>query len=160
MPLHSSDIESIAKEPSTPAGRIRRNILTDQGVTEKSGSFLSFVLFAAEVLFEIWIALKRHSPDFGLIAGWEREDLTGDLQDALQVLHDMLDDPSYNYVIHSHFWQHLIVPYLRWYLQIRLRLTLPTGFEAGSGTSVNLSLPEQHTEMLRARNEWRHGSKD
>jgi UDPglucose--hexose-1-phosphate uridylyltransferase len=118
-------------------------------VIYENGSFLSFVPFAAEVPFEVWIAPKRHSPDFGLISRQEKEDLAGALQDALQGLHDKLNDPSYNYVIHSYSRQHSIVPYLHWYLQIRPRLTAPTGLEMGSGMSVNPSLPEQDAEMLR-----------
>ena len=68
----------------------------------ENDSFLSFVPFAAEVPFEVWITPKRHSPDFGLLSRQEKDHLATALQDVLQRVHDELDDPDYNYVIHSY----------------------------------------------------------
>lgn len=138
--------------------RNRRCILCDMLDFEQSQgerlvyentSFLSFVPFAAEAPFEIWIMPRRHSPDFGLISRQEASDLAMALQDALQRLHDALHDPDYNYIVHSYSRQESIVPHLHWYLQIRPRLTTPAGFEIGSGMQVNPSLPEHDAEILR-----------
>ncbi|OHB64483.1 MAG: galactose-1-phosphate uridylyltransferase [Planctomycetes bacterium RBG_13_62_9] len=118
-------------------------------VIYENASFLLFVPFAAEVPFELWIAPTRHSPDFGLISRLEKEHFALALQDALQILHDRLDDPDYNCLIHSYSRQHSIVPYLHWYLQIRPHLIPPSGFEIGSGMQVNSSLPEHDAEVLR-----------
>ena len=119
----------------------------------ENSSFLSFVPFAAEVPFEVWITPKRHSPDFGLIARQEKEHFAIALQEVLQRLHDQLNDPDYNYVIHSYSRQNSIVPYLHWYLQIRPRLTMPSGFEIGSGMQINASWPEQDAKVLRQEEE-------
>jgi UDPglucose--hexose-1-phosphate uridylyltransferase len=118
-------------------------------VVYENTSFLSFVPFAAEAPFEVWIAPKRHNPDFGLIARQEKEHFALALQDALQVLHDRLDDPDYSYIIHSYSRQHAIVPYLHWYLQVQPHFGPPSGFEIGSGMQVNASLPEHDAEVLR-----------
>jgi UDPglucose--hexose-1-phosphate uridylyltransferase len=115
----------------------------------ENGSFLSFVPFAAETPFEVWITPKRHSPDFGLIARQEKEHLAAALLDVLQRLHDELEDPDYNYIIHSYSRQNSIVPHLHWYLQIRPRLMTPSGFEIGSGMPINASWPEQDAKVLR-----------
>jgi len=115
----------------------------------ENDSFLSFVPFAAQAPCEVWIAPKRHSADFGLITGVEVKDLAMALKDALQRLHDHLNDPDYNYVIHSCSKQNSFVPHLHWYLQIRPRLTTPAGFELGSDMPINDSLPERDAEMLR-----------
>lgn len=115
----------------------------------ENSSFLSFVPFAAEAPFEVWITPKRHSPDFGLIARQEKEHFAIALQEVLQRLYDQLSDPDYNYVIHSYSRQNSIVPYLHWYLQIRPRLMMPSGFEIGSGMQINASWPEQDAKVLR-----------
>lgn len=112
-------------------------------------SFITLVPFAAEVPCEVWIVPKQHSADFGLITPQEQEHLAIALQDALQRLHDTLNDPDYNYVIHSSSRQEAIVPHLHWYLQVRPRLTTPAGFEIGSGVQINHSLPERDAELLR-----------
>jgi UDPglucose--hexose-1-phosphate uridylyltransferase len=118
-------------------------------VVYENSSFLSFVPFAAEVPFEVWITPKRHSPDFGLVTTQEKEHFAIALQEALQGFHDVLSDPDYNYVIHSYSRQNSIVPYLHWYLQIRPRLTTPSGFEIGSGMPINSSWPEEDAKVLR-----------
>jgi UDPglucose--hexose-1-phosphate uridylyltransferase len=118
-------------------------------VVHENKSFLSFVPFAAEAAFETWIAPKRHCADFGLIAEQEVVHLAEALQDALQRFHDRLEDPDYNYVIHSCSKQESFVPHLHWFLQVRPRISTPAGFELGSGMSVNHSLPERDAEMLR-----------
>lgn len=112
-------------------------------------SFVAFVPFAASVPCEVWIVPKQHCADFGLITEEERRQLASVLQDVLQRLHDVLDDPDYNYVIHSGSRQHALVPHLHWFLQIRPRLTTPAGFEIGSGMEINRSLPEDDAELLR-----------
>jgi UDPglucose--hexose-1-phosphate uridylyltransferase len=117
-------------------------------ISENDG-FLSFVPFAASAPCEMWIAPKRHCADFGLVTEQEVRNLAGALHDALQRLHDRLDNPDYNYVVHSCSRQDSFVPHLHWYLQIRPRLTTPAGFEIGSGMQVNHSLPERDAEMLR-----------
>lgn len=117
----------------------------------EDASFLSFVPFAAEAPFEMCIMPKWHSADFGSIAPERQRELAAVLQDALRRLHDTLDDPDYNYVIHSGCRQDRAGPHLHWYLQIRPRLTTPAGFEIGSGMAVNHSLPERDAERLRRR---------
>jgi hypothetical protein len=39
-------------------------------------------------------------------------------------------------------------PQLRWYLQIRPRLTTQAGLEIGSGISINPSIPEDDVDFL------------
>jgi len=60
-----------------------------------------------------------------------------------------LDDPDYNYVIHSAPPGDEGLPYFLWHLQIVPRLTTPAGFELGSGISVNPSSPETTAASLR-----------
>ena len=113
-------------------------------------SFGVFVPFAAEVPFEVWIMPKRQQADFGSITDAEKEELAAALRAVLVRLRDVLDDPDYNYIINSAARFEAGEPHLRWYLQIRPRLTTPAGFEIGSGISVNPSIPEEDAKLLRA----------
>jgi UDPglucose--hexose-1-phosphate uridylyltransferase len=114
-------------------------------------SFLGFVPFASEVPFEVWIVPKRHCADFGEINELEKADLSEALKNILLICHERLNDPSYNYVIHSCSRPKKATPYLHWYMQIRPRTTTPAGFEIGSGVHINPSLPEDDAKVLRER---------
>jgi UDPglucose--hexose-1-phosphate uridylyltransferase len=119
-------------------------------VISENESFAAFVPFAAEVPFEIWIMPKRQQADFGSIADTEKGELAVMLQNILARLRDRLNDPDYNYIINTAARYKIGEPHLRWYLQIRPRLTTRAGFEIGSGLSVNPSIPEENAELLRS----------
>jgi UDPglucose--hexose-1-phosphate uridylyltransferase len=122
--------------------QVRSRIILD------NDSFLAFVPFAAEVPFEIWIVPKRHEADFGAVSEEEKADLAAALLGSLSRLHGKLQDPDYNYVIHSAAQYRAEEPQLHWYLQIQPRLTTRAGFEIGSGMRINPSLPEEDAQFL------------
>ena len=117
---------------------------------DESDSMVSFVPFAAEVPFEIWIMPKKHQADFGFITGKEKSELARMLRGILSVFDKKLNDPDYNYIINTSARFEAGAPHLHWYLQIRPRLTTKAGFEIGSGISINPSLPEDDAEFLRS----------
>jgi UDPglucose--hexose-1-phosphate uridylyltransferase len=111
--------------------------------------FVSFVPFASEVPFEIWVMPRRHSADFGSISDEEKAAFSAVLRDVLERLHSRLNDPDYNYVVRTAARFRADEPHLHWYLRIRPRLTTQAGFEIGSGMSINPSLPERDAQLLR-----------
>jgi len=112
-------------------------------------SFLGIVPFASEVPFEVWIVPKRHCAGFDETNEREIADLSEALKNILLAYYDKLDNHDYNYIIHSCSRQKGETPYLHWYLQIRPRITIPAGFEIGSGVHINPSLPEDDARILR-----------
>lgn len=120
-----------------------------QRVILENEAFAAFVPFAAEVPFEVWIMPKRQQVDFGSISELEKGELATILRDMLARLRDSLGDPDYNYIINTAARYKAGEPHLRWYLQIRPRLTTRAGFEIGSGISVNPSIPEADAAVLR-----------
>ncbi len=120
-----------------------------QRVVLENPSFVGFVPFAAEVPFEMWLIPRRQQADFGSVSEEEKTDLAHALRELLVRLRDVLGDPDYNYIINTAARYKADEPHLRWYVQIRPRLTTPAGFEIGSGMLVNPSLPEQNAVALR-----------
>jgi UDPglucose--hexose-1-phosphate uridylyltransferase len=119
-----------------------------QRVILENQSFVAFVPFAAEVPFEIWIMPKQHQASFSHLSDTEKSDLTLALHQVLVKLCQKLQDPDYNYIIHSAAQYRAREPQLHWYLQIRPRLTTPAGFEIGSGICINPSIPEEDAQFL------------
>lgn len=118
-------------------------------IIHENSSFVGFIPFAAEVPFEIWIVPRRHRADFGSITVPEKDDLTEILRKILGVLFERLNDPDYNYVIHTAPRYKAGEPHIHWFIRIRPRLTTQAGFEIGSGMSINPSMPEDDADFLR-----------
>lgn len=119
-------------------------------VVLENSSFVAVVPYAAEVPFEVWILPIEHQASFGQISDRAKQDLAAAMEDILSRLHRHFSDLSYNYVIVTSPQYRAREPQLHWYLQIRPRLTTRTGFEIGSGISINPSLPEADAEALNS----------
>ncbi len=115
----------------------------------ENSSFFVFVPYFAQVPFESWIVPKQHKADFCDITESEKTELAVALRNILGRLYVKLNDPDYNYVIHTAPRYKANEPHLHWYLRIRPRLTTQAGFEIGSGISINPSMPEDDAEFLR-----------
>jgi len=114
----------------------------------ENNSFFSFVPFAAEVPSESWIVPKRHKADFGSITENEKDDFAQILNDILGRLYERLNDPDYNYILYTAPKFEAGAPHLHWYLRIKPRLTTKSGFEIGTGISINRSVPEEDARFL------------
>ncbi len=116
----------------------------------ENDSFVTFVPYAAEIPYEMWIVPRRQQADFGAIREDEKGDLTRSLQDSLRRLNDALDRPDYNLVVHTAARYKADEPHLHWYIQVRPRILTRAGFEIGSGMRVNPSIPEEDAHALRS----------
>jgi UDPglucose--hexose-1-phosphate uridylyltransferase len=111
-------------------------------------AFIGIVPFAAEVSCEAWVVPKIHKSDFQAISDSEKPDLADALRAILSVMREKLNDPDYNYVIHSSLSPTVAPAALHWHLQIKPILTTPAGFEMGSEIHINPSLPESDASLL------------
>lgn len=71
------------------------------------------------------------------------------LKQTLRKLELALDDPPYNYVIHTAPFDHKDLPHYTWHLEIFPRLAGVAGFEWGSGFYINPVAPEEAAKFLR-----------
>ncbi len=118
-------------------------------ITEKE-HYLSFVPYAAETPYQIWMLPKHHRSNIGNISSEELGELAEVVLDSLGRLHAHLDDLDYNFVIHNSSHPSIDLPEHHWFFEIKPRLTSRAGFEIGSGMRVNPSLPEQDAARLRS----------
>jgi UDPglucose--hexose-1-phosphate uridylyltransferase len=105
--------------------------------------------FASRFPFETWIVPKEHQASFGLISMDDSKRFARVLKTTLLKLYTKLNDPNYNYVIHTAPVKDEQEDYYHWHLQIIPRLTTPAGFEMGSGIYINVSFPEETAQFLR-----------
>jgi len=118
-------------------------------VVIESEHFVSFCPFASRSPFEVRILPKRHTSSFGGITPEEIEDLADVLRFTLKKIHIGLENPDYNYIIRSWRTETPQVKHYHWYMVIIPKLTIPAGFEIGTGIYINTTLPEKCAEYLR-----------
>jgi UDPglucose--hexose-1-phosphate uridylyltransferase len=129
--------------------------VTPERLVFENDTFVVLSPFAARVPYETWILPKQHSSDFVGITGNEPYGLAQALKTTLLKLRNALDDPPFNYLIHTApfrrpragYWATIQQDY-HWHLEIIPRLTRPAGFEEGSGFYINPVSPEEAAEEL------------
>jgi UDPglucose--hexose-1-phosphate uridylyltransferase len=134
--------------------RQETRLTTERLILENDG-FVVISPFAARVPYEMWIVPRQHSCDFVSITESERLKLAQILKQILLKLRSALNDPPFNYLIHTApfrrpragYWTSIQFDY-HWHLELIPRLTRPAGFEEGSGFFINPVTPEAAAEVL------------
>jgi UDPglucose--hexose-1-phosphate uridylyltransferase len=127
-----------------------------------SHDFVAMAPFAARFPFEVWILPRRHSPDFDRSSNEELRGLGKILRSILRRLSRVLNNPSYNFVLHvapnrsprRGYWQTIDKDY-HWHLEIMPRIVKTGGFEWGTGFYINPTPPEEAATYLRELEEER-----
>ncbi|MCB2198097.1 DUF4931 domain-containing protein [bacterium] len=129
-------------------------------IVYESDRFVAYTPYASRVPFEICLMPKQHQHDFREISDNDLRAFMTALQNVLQRIKVALDDPPYNFFLHSSPNSESLTPRsshwttLRhdwhWHLEILPRLGNMAGFEFGTGFFINSTPPEQAAEILRA----------
>lgn len=128
---------------------IQQELANGSRIVLDTSNFVVFCPYASRFPFETWVLPKQHSSHYENIPRQGIEELGMVLKTILSKLEWALDDPPYNYVIHTAPFNANELPHFRWHLQIFPRLTRVAGFEWGSGFYINPVLPEEAAAFLR-----------
>ena len=118
-------------------------------VVLETADFAAICPFASRFPFETWIVPKRHASHYETSDAGQLNALAGVLKTTLAKLELALDDPPYNFVLHTAPFDADELPHYRWHLEVFPRLTRVAGFEWGSGFYINPVPPEEAAEFLR-----------
>jgi UDPglucose--hexose-1-phosphate uridylyltransferase len=97
--------------------------------------------------YEIWILPKRHVASLAPLSLSERTDLAHLMQNASEAFARVLDDSSFNWILHTSPLPERAE--FHWFVQAFPRLAQQGGFELGTGMQINI------VEMARAVEELR-----
>jgi len=122
----------------------------EKRIVSENESFVCLSPYAARFPFETWILPKAHEMAFEDIADDERTPFARILKDVLGRMFGILDDPPFNYYIHTAPCDRKESKY-HWHLEITPRLTETAGFERGTGFYINPVMPEDAAAILRER---------
>ena len=111
--------------------------------------FVAFCPYASRLAYETWILPRQPGSHYEQIDDSAAGELAAVLKGVLLKLDVSLDDPAYNYVLHSAPLQAPELPHYRWHIEVLPRLNRIAGFEWGSGNFINEVLPELAAARLR-----------
>ena len=133
---------------------IHEEIEVKERIIAREDGFIAFMPFASRFPFEVWVLPEEHSCDYYKIRN--TKGLARVMKKVLKKLDMGLQDPPYNYIIHTApfrrmssagFWKTVDADY-HWHIEIMPRLTKVAGFEWGSGFYINPTPPEQAAKFL------------
>ncbi|MBI2451400.1 MAG: DUF4931 domain-containing protein [Parcubacteria group bacterium] len=119
-------------------------------IVYENKDFVSLCPFVSRSIFEVRIFPKKHNPYFEDIKTEEVKTLADILQKTLSKIFKGLNNPSYNFFIHTsptkdrEFYDHY-----HWHIEILPRASVWGGVELGIGIEILTVLPEDAAEYLR-----------
>jgi UDPglucose--hexose-1-phosphate uridylyltransferase len=128
---------------------IRQELQQKRRIIAENKSFLSIAPFASRFPFETWILPKTHRCSFEHMDLSLYEQAAQILSDTLQRIYRVLNDPPYNYVIHTSSFPEVDAEHYHWHFEIMPKLTKVAGFEWGTGFYINPTPPEEAAEYMR-----------
>ncbi|MDD5448997.1 MAG: galactose-1-phosphate uridylyltransferase [Candidatus Omnitrophica bacterium] len=128
---------------------IRQELQEKELTITENKSFLSFTPFVSRFPYETWIIPKEHVSDFPQIQVEGINDLASIFKDTLSRIKKLLNDPAYNYILHSTPLDDLARDDYHWHIEIMPRITRVAGFEWGTGFYINPTPPELAAKTLR-----------
>jgi len=128
---------------------LRQELSQGERIVAENAHFLAFEPFASRLPFETWLVPKIHASAFTAISNQEQASFAEMLRDTLRRIQLCLNDPPYNYTLHTSPCDEDDRGRFHWHLEIFPRLTIAAGFEMGTGIYINVTPPEQAAAFLR-----------
>ena len=126
---------------------IKQERAAEVRIIEEGEGVCALAPFASRFPFETWIIPQAHSSSFEEVENYDG--LAQVLLGVLGRLDRVLEDPPYNFVIHTSPFGDANNAYYHWHLEIIPRLTKVAGFEWGTGFYINPTSPEEAAQYLR-----------
>lgn len=138
---------------------IQQELESGERVVVSGDRFIAMAPFASRFPFEIFLAPRFHHHSFAEISDDMIHHLALTLKEVLLRIKKCLNDPPYNFLIHtipnvkarpkrSTYWDTIEVDY-HWHIELIPRLTRIAGFEWGTGFYINPTAPEEAAKYLR-----------
>jgi UDPglucose--hexose-1-phosphate uridylyltransferase len=118
-------------------------------VVFENEEFIVVVPFASRVAFETRIYPKEHHSYFERITNGQKDHFAEAIKEALSRLGKALNDPAYNFFIHTAPCDGKDYNHYHWHLEILPKTQIWAGFELGAGIEISTIEPEKAAEYLR-----------
>lgn len=127
----------------------RQELDSKARVVTHNSDFIAFAPFASRFPFELWVLPLKHNSDYHSLQKTEMTSLAAMMKDVLGRHHFVLDNPPYNFILHTAPLKSSNLQHYHWYIEIIPKLTKFAGFEHGTGFYINPTPPEEAAKLLR-----------
>jgi UDPglucose--hexose-1-phosphate uridylyltransferase len=110
--------------------------------------FMSIQPFASRFPFETWLIPRDHASSFESIGGEQIDQMVHVLRETLKRLKVALNNPPYNFMIHTAPTDNNHEKEYHWHIEIIPKLVKVAGFEWGTGFYINPTTPEDAAGYL------------
>ncbi len=128
---------------------IRQEVEEKERILTQNKDFIAFCPFVSRFPFEMWIMPKTHKLNYCDITPDEIVELAKILKEVLLRLKVALNDPPYNFIIHTSPINSEEKVGYHWHMEIMPRLSRIAGFEWGTGFYVVPTPPEVAIKYLK-----------
>jgi len=128
---------------------IKQEKVSNERVVFENESFICIQPFAPRFPFESWILPKAHLASFPEMEPQEYLALGRAVRELLKRLKVALNDPPFNYMIHTSPMDKEHHEYYHWHIEVIPKLTKVAGFEWGTGFYINPTSPEVAADFLK-----------
>ncbi len=128
---------------------VRQEVQQKIRIVAENNDFIAFCPYAPRFPFELWILPKKHEAAYEYIGEEKIENLSIIFQSVLQRLDTVLEEPDYNFVLHTVPFTDIHNNYYHWHFEVIPKLTKVAGFEWGTGFYINPTPPEEAAKYLR-----------
>lgn len=134
---------------------IEKELANKKRIVFENEQFVAFCPFVSKQPYEMRLYPKFASGHFDHLEDQSFMPLAEALASVLKKMHDALDDPAYNFFIHTaplHYEKSDLSfdQYYRWHIEIIPRVSFDAGFEAGTGIKINIIDPDYAAQTLNS----------
>lgn len=124
-------------------------VRTKKRIVFENKNFLVICPFASKSAFEVIISPKKHHSYFEKITKEEKRELAEAFRAALNKLYKALNDPAYNFYLHTSPCDGKNYSYYHWHWTILPKTSTWAGFEIGTKIEISTIEPEKAAAYLR-----------
>ncbi len=128
---------------------VQQELAGGERMVLENDRFVVFTPYASRAPFEMWLLPKAHRPNFEASGEHDLASFAAALKTALGKLYYGLNDPPFNYWLHTAPTQRDVSGFYHWHLEILPKLSIAAGFEMGTEIMINTALPEVSAAFLR-----------
>lgn len=123
---------------------------TKKRVITENSSAVAIAPFVSREPFEIRIFPKKHMSRLEEAPTEDLRDIVAVLQSSLRKIESRLNDPDYNFFIHTApLRDHGLYKHYHWHIEIIPKISITAGFELSTGVDINVVDPDKAAAILR-----------
>lgn len=128
---------------------LRQELAEKERIVRDYGDFITYAPYAAKFPFEVWLMPKQHIAHMVDISTDSYHYLAEALKDTLNRVRMALNNPAFNFIIHSAPVGSEFDEIYHWHIEVIPKITRVAGFEWGSGFYINPTRPEDAASFMR-----------